>query len=88
MFLSFCSLKIERKISEEMRTHFSTVWVVTDLETAEGRLLAYNAIRHLKRSYTMRVAIINNPKDVSVSDQCIFDIVLKKFPSSSRTDSH
>ncbi|KAK6112554.1 UDP-glucose:Glycoprotein Glucosyltransferase family protein [Brugia pahangi] len=61
-----CMLKRMRYITrtEEMKTYFSTVWVVTDLETAEGRLLAYNAIRHLKRSHTMRVAIINNPKNI------------------------
>ncbi|KAM3728409.1 UDP-glucose:glycoprotein glucosyltransferase [Dirofilaria immitis] len=64
-----CMLKRMRYITrtEEMRTHFSTVWVVSDLETAEGRLLAYNAIKHLKHSYTMRVAIINNPKDIEAA---------------------
>ncbi|EFO25210.1 UDP-glucose:Glycoprotein Glucosyltransferase containing protein [Loa loa] len=64
-----CMLKGMRYITrtEEMKTHFSTVWVVTDLETVEGRLLAYNAVRHLKRSYTMRVAIINNPKDIKAA---------------------
>ncbi|CAG9534356.1 unnamed protein product [Cercopithifilaria johnstoni] len=64
-----CMLKRMRYITrtEEMKTHFSTVWIVTDLETAEGRLLAYNAIRHLKHSYTMRVAIINNPKDIEAA---------------------
>uniref|UniRef100_A0A0R3RF81 UDP-glucose:glycoprotein glucosyltransferase n=1 Tax=Elaeophora elaphi TaxID=1147741 RepID=A0A0R3RF81_9BILA len=64
-----CMLKRMRYITrtEEMKTHFSTVWVVTDLETAEGRLLAYNAIRHLKRSHTMRVAIINNPKEIEAA---------------------
>ncbi|VDK65586.1 unnamed protein product [Onchocerca ochengi] len=64
-----CMLKRMRYITrtEEMRTHFSTVWVVTDLETAEGRLLMYNAIKHLKHSYTMRVAIINNPKDIEAA---------------------
>lgn len=60
-----------------MKTYFSTVWVVTDLETAEGRLLAYNAIRHLKRSHTMRVAIINNPKNVSFCAYHKFDITFK-----------
>lgn len=58
-----------------MKTHFSTVWVVGDLETAEGRLLAYNAVKYLKRSHTMRIAIINNPRDVSA----IFILEFSKF---------
>lgn len=65
LFLPCNQRKLVCAILEEMKTHFCTVWIVTDLETAEGRLLAYNSIRHLKRSHTMRVAIINNPKDVS-----------------------
>ncbi|MFH4973666.1 hypothetical protein AB6A40_000375 [Gnathostoma spinigerum] len=43
----------------------STLWIVTDLETQEGRLLYYNAIRHLKKSHTMRIGLINNPKQPS-----------------------
>ncbi|VDO30171.1 unnamed protein product [Onchocerca flexuosa] len=64
-----CMLKRMRYFTrtEEMRTHFSTVWVVTDLESAEGRLLMYNAIKHLKHSHMMRVAIINNPKDIEAA---------------------
>lgn len=69
-----------------MKTHLSTLWIVTDLETAEGRLLAYNALRHLKRSHTMRVAMINNPKDLSFSAQYNFCSRVTKYLSSMKTD--
>ncbi|VDN02463.1 unnamed protein product [Thelazia callipaeda] len=63
---SQCMLERMRYITktQEDKTVFSTVWVVTDLETVEGRLLAYTAINYLKHSHSMRVAILNNPKNI------------------------
>ena len=37
--------------------------IVTDLETPEGRELAYNAIKNLKHSKTSRVSLLMNPAD-------------------------
>uniref|UniRef100_A0A914ZER9 UDP-glucose:glycoprotein glucosyltransferase 1 n=3 Tax=Parascaris TaxID=6254 RepID=A0A914ZER9_PARUN len=50
--------------TDEERTRPITLWVVADFESAEGRLLAYNSIKHLKHSHATRVGFINNPKDV------------------------
>lgn len=44
-----------------------TYWVVADFDTASGRKLLYDAIRHMKSSNNVRLGMINNPTaDVSV----------------------
>ena len=62
-----------RNISEEELTRAATVWVVGDMETEEGRLLYYNAIKSLKHSHNLRVGLIHNPTN---TDQ---QVVLAKF---------
>uniref|UniRef100_F1KR85 UDP-glucose:glycoprotein glucosyltransferase 1 n=1 Tax=Ascaris suum TaxID=6253 RepID=F1KR85_ASCSU len=50
--------------TDEERTRPITLWVVGDFESVEGRLLAYNSIKHLKHSHATRIGLINNPKHV------------------------
>ncbi|VDM62368.1 unnamed protein product [Angiostrongylus costaricensis] len=72
----FVELRSSRKVQciiEEMQylrkgedelTMPLTLWVVADLETAKGREIVYNAIRHLKHSKKTRLGIIMNPAGV------------------------
>uniref|UniRef100_A0A915PNT4 UDP-glucose:glycoprotein glucosyltransferase n=1 Tax=Setaria digitata TaxID=48799 RepID=A0A915PNT4_9BILA len=80
-----CMLERMRYITrtEELKTHFSTVWVVADLEVAEGRLLIYNAIRHLKHSHTMRIeaAVAHNSitMTVNIASRVLIPRQMKSF---------
>nr|XP_055070737.1 UDP-glucose:glycoprotein glucosyltransferase 2 isoform X1 [Misgurnus anguillicaudatus]XP_055070738.1 UDP-glucose:glycoprotein glucosyltransferase 2 isoform X1 [Misgurnus anguillicaudatus]XP_055070739.1 UDP-glucose:glycoprotein glucosyltransferase 2 isoform X1 [Misgurnus anguillicaudatus]XP_055070740.1 UDP-glucose:glycoprotein glucosyltransferase 2 isoform X1 [Misgurnus anguillicaudatus] len=47
---------------EEEVVYGVTVWIITDIEQASGRLLLRNALKHMKSSGSnCRVAVINNP---------------------------
>ncbi|CAJ0934962.1 unnamed protein product, partial [Mesorhabditis belari] len=59
-------LKYMNKGDEES-TKAATLWVVTDLETEEGRDLAYSHIKHLKHSSTSRIAFIPNPSSLEAA---------------------
>ncbi|CAH1245599.1 UGGT1 [Branchiostoma lanceolatum] len=49
---------------DEVVTRAVTMWVVCDMEAAEGRQLLYDAIKHMKSSNTVRIGVLHNPTSV------------------------
>lgn len=48
-------------IAKSSGSKANSLWVITDVETVEGRALLYDAIKQLKHSNTARLTVIFNP---------------------------
>lgn len=53
------------KRTEEPGTRTVTMWIVADVETPAGRLIFYNAIKHLKQTHKSRIGLIHNPTTIT-----------------------
>lgn len=60
-------LKLPLGLEDSFQFQGSTLWVVADVDTVEGRQLAYNAIKQLKHSKASRIALLLNPADMDTA---------------------
>ncbi|KJH41331.1 UDP-glucose:Glycoprotein Glucosyltransferase [Dictyocaulus viviparus] len=51
--------------TDDVSTLSLTLWIVADLESAKGRDVVYNAIKHLRHSRKTRLGIIMNPNNIT-----------------------
>uniref|UniRef100_A0A0N4XT99 UDP-glucose:glycoprotein glucosyltransferase (inferred by orthology to a D. melanogaster protein) n=1 Tax=Nippostrongylus brasiliensis TaxID=27835 RepID=A0A0N4XT99_NIPBR len=58
------SMKYLKKSDEDQTTPL-TMWVVADLDSENGRLFAYDAMKHIRHSKKTRIGIISNPSKQS-----------------------
>lgn len=71
------------KKNDDLYTRPITIWIVADLETADGRELFYNAIKHLKHSANARIGLIHNPADPTKN--AAETVIAKKVEVALRT---
>uniref|UniRef100_A0A914C391 UDP-glucose:glycoprotein glucosyltransferase n=1 Tax=Acrobeloides nanus TaxID=290746 RepID=A0A914C391_9BILA len=73
--------------TEETTTHWLNVWLVTDLDSLEGRELLSNALKALKKSNNMRLAVIHNgevspPSDKSPKISRLIHTIIRLLPNN------
>jgi len=84
----------ESAAGDQPEPRWLTIWLVADLATASGRQLAQNALKALKKSNQMRLALVHNGgKDKNadnvkeVSLPLVADALLARLPSTAAKQS-